>query len=144
LGPLKFTIQVFFSVIEARMDEVTKAQQAHPQGDTVFGKIVRGEIPTKFIYEDEHCVAFHDLNPQAPVHVLVIPRKPISQHSKSQDEDTMLMGHLMAAARKVAIQLKVSETGYRLIINDGPHGCQSVYHMHIHLLAGRQLGWPPG
>jgi len=126
------------------MDEVTKAQHAHPHGDTVFGKIVRGEIPTKFIYEDEQCVAFHDLSPQAPVHVLVIPRKPISQLSKSGDEDTLLLGHLLAAARKVAVLLKVSESGYRLVINDGPHGCQSVYHLHVHLLAGRQMGWPPG
>jgi len=126
------------------MDEVQKAQHAHPQGDTVFGKIARGEIPTKFIYENDKVVAFHDLNPQAPVHALVIPRKPITQLSKSEDEDTQLLGHLLAAARKVAVILNVADSGYRLVINDGPHGCQSVYHLHIHLLAGRQMGWPPG
>jgi len=126
------------------MDEVEKSKHAHSQGDTVFGKILRGEIPAKFIYEDDKCVAFNDLNPQAPVHVLVIPRKPISQLSKSEDDDELLLGHLLTVARKVAVQLKVNESGFRLVINDGPHGCQSVYHLHIHLLAGRQMGWPPG
>jgi histidine triad (HIT) family protein len=125
-------------------DEVEKAQHAHAQGDTIFGKIVRGEIPAKFIYEDDLCVAFHDVNPQSPTHVLIVPRKPITQHSKSEDADEQLLGRLLVAARKVAVKLGVSDTGYRIVINDGPHGCQSVYHLHIHLLAGRQMGWPPG
>jgi len=125
-------------------EEVERAKHAKPQGDTVFGKIVRGEIPTKFIYEDDKCVAFHDLSPQAPTHALIIPRKPITQLSKSDDSDEQLLGHMLVVARKVAEQLNVSQTGYRLVINDGPHGCQSVYHMHIHLLGGRQLAWPPG
>jgi histidine triad (HIT) family protein len=126
------------------MDEVEKSKHAHPQGDTVFGKIIRGEIPAKFVYEDDKCVAINDLNPQAPVHVLVIPRKPITQLSKSEDEDTLLLGHLLHVARKIAVQLKINESGFRLVINDGPQGCQSVYHLHVHLLAGRQMGWPPG
>jgi len=126
------------------MDEVERAQRANPQGDTIFGKIVRGEIPTSFIFEDEKCVAFHDLNPQAPTHVLIVPKKPIPQLSKSEDDDEQLLGHLMIAARKVAKQLNVADSGFRLVINDGAHGCQSVYHLHVHLLAGRQMGWPPG
>jgi len=126
------------------MDEVEKSKLAHPQGDTIFGKIVRGEIPAKFVYEDDKCVAINDLNPQAPIHVLVIPSKPISQLSKSDDGDELLLGHLLSVARKIAVQLKINESGFRLVINDGPHGCQSVYHLHIHLLAGRQMGWPPG
>jgi len=128
----------------AAMDEVAKAQHARPENDTIFGKIVRGEIPTKFIYEDDKCVAFHDLNPQAPVHVLVIPRKPITQLSRAEDSDEQILGHLLIAARNVAKILNISDSGYRLVINDGPHGCQSVYHLHIHMLGGRQLGWPPG
>jgi len=126
------------------MDEVELSKHAKPQGDTIFGKIVRGEIPTNFIYEDDKCVAFHDLNPTAPTHVLILPKKPISQLSKSDDSDEQLLGHLLVVARKLADQLNVSKTGYRLVINDGPHGSQSVYHMHIHLLGGRQMAWPPG
>jgi len=126
------------------MDEVQKAQHAHAHGDTIFGKIVRGEIPTKFVYEDDKCVAINDLQPQAPIHVLILPRKPITQLSRAEDGDEMLLGHLLTVARKIATQLKISESGFRLVINDGPHGCQSVYHLHVHLLAGRQMGWPPG
>jgi len=126
------------------MDEMEKSKHAHPQGDTVFGKIVRGEIPAKFVYEDDKCVAINDLNPQAPIHVLILPRKPIAQLSTSEDEDELLLGHLLTVARKVAVQLKINESGFRLVVNDGAHGCQSVYHLHVHLLAGRQMGWPPG
>lgn len=82
-------------------DEVKAAQEATPGGDTIFGKILKGEIPCKFIYEDDKCVAFHDVNPQAPVHFLVIPRKPISQLSKAEDEDEQLLGHLLLAGKKV-------------------------------------------
>lgn len=90
------------------------------------------------------CVAFKDVNPQAPVHILVIPRKPISQLSKSTDEDEAVLGHLLVAARKVAKQVGIDETGYRLVINDGKNGAQSVFHLHIHILGGRQMQWPPG
>ncbi|CAG9794230.1 unnamed protein product [Diatraea saccharalis] len=124
--------------------EVELAQSAVPGGDTIFGKILRKEIPAKFVYEDEQCVAFHDVNPQAPTHILVIPRKPIVQLSKAEDEDEQLLGHLLVAARKVAAQEGLDKTGFRLVINDGKNGCQSVYHLHIHILGGRQLGWPPG
>jgi histidine triad (HIT) family protein len=129
------------------MDEVKRAADASlgpHRGDTIFGKIASGEIPAKFIYEDDQCVAFHDINPQAPIHVLIIPRKPIPQLSKSQDSDEQLLGHMLVTARKVGELLNVDSTGYRLVINDGRDGCQSVYHVHIHLLAGRQMGWPPG
>jgi len=123
--------------------EVEKAQTAAPGSDTIFGKILRKEIPCDFIYEDDQCVAFKDVSPQAPVHFLVIPRKPISQLSKSEDEDEALLGHLMIVARKVAKQQGLDE-GYRLVINDGKHGAQSVFHLHLHVLGGRQLQWPPG
>ncbi|XP_076650313.1 histidine triad nucleotide binding protein 1 [Halictus rubicundus] len=123
--------------------EVEKAQTATAGGDTIFGKILRKEIPCKFIYEDDQCVAFHDVNAQAPVHFLVIPRKPIAQLSKSDDEDESLLGHLMLVARKVAKQEGL-DNGFRLVINDGKHGAQSVFHLHLHVLGGRQMQWPPG
>ncbi|XP_026756152.2 adenosine 5'-monophosphoramidase HINT1-like [Galleria mellonella] len=125
-------------------DEVKLAQSAVPGGDTIFGKILRKEIPAKFVYEDDQCVAFHDVNPQAPTHILVIPRKPIPQLSKAGDEDELLLGHLLTAARKVATQEGLDKSGFRLVINDGRDGAQSVYHLHIHVIGGRQMGWPPG
>lgn len=124
-------------------EEIEKAQQAKPGGDTIFGKIVRKEIPCEFIYEDDQCVAFNDLSPQAPVHFLVIPKKPISRLSEAEDADEQLLGHLVLAAKKVAKQQGLND-GYRLVINDGPMGGQSVYHIHIHVMSGRQMGWPPG
>ncbi|KAK6630783.1 Histidine triad nucleotide-binding protein 1 [Polyplax serrata] len=124
-------------------NEVEKAQAAVPEGDTIFGKILRNEMYCKFIYEDDRCVAFNDINPQAPVHFLVIPRKPISQLSKSQAEDESLLGHLLYVAKVVAEQVGL-KNGFRTVINDGRDGCQSVYHLHIHVLGGRQLSWPPG
>ncbi|KAK0158149.1 hypothetical protein PV328_009188 [Microctonus aethiopoides] len=123
--------------------EVEKAQSASHNGDTIFGKILRKEIPCKFIYEDDQCVAFHDLNPQAPTHFLVIPRKPISQLSKSEDDDKLVLGHLMLVAQKVAKEQGLDK-GFRLVINDGKEGAQSVYHLHLHVLGGRQMQWPPG
>nr|XP_026490569.1 histidine triad nucleotide-binding protein 1-like [Vanessa tameamea] len=124
--------------------EVELAQSASDGGDTIFGKILRKEIPAKFVYEDDKCVAFNDVNPQAPTHILVIPRKPISQLSKAEDADEQLLGHLLVAARKVAAQQGLDKSGFRLVINDGKNGAQSVYHLHIHILGGRQMQWPPG
>lgn len=124
-------------------DEEKRAQISSPGGDTIFGKILRGEIPTSFIYEDDKCVAFNDINAQAPVHFLVIPRKAIAQLSVAEDEDEALLGHLMIVARKLAKD-KGLTNGFRLVVNDGRDGCQSVYHLHIHVLGGRSLGWPPG
>lgn len=120
-----------------------KAQLAGPGGDTIFGKILRKEIPCTFIYEDDLCVAFNDINPQAPVHFLVIPRKPIGQLSLSTADDQHLLGHLLFVAKEVAAQQGLKD-GFRTVINDGKNGCQSVYHLHIHVLGGRQLSWPPG
>ncbi|XP_002021573.2 histidine triad nucleotide-binding protein 1 [Drosophila persimilis] len=123
--------------------EVDKAQTAAPGEDTIFGKILRKEIPCNFIHEDDKCVAFHDVAPQAPTHFLVIPRKPIAQLSLAEDGDGELLGHLMLVGRKVAKDLGL-EKGYRVVINNGQHGAQSVYHLHLHFLGGRQLQWPPG
>ncbi|KAL9700281.1 hypothetical protein quinque_003722 [Culex quinquefasciatus] len=125
-------------------DEVAKAQAADATAeDTIFGKILRKEIPCTFIYEDDKCVAFHDISAQAPVHFLVIPRKPIAQLSKATEEDEALLGHLMLVGKKVAAEQGMDE-GFRVVINDGKNGAQSVYHLHLHFLGGRQMKWPPG
>jgi histidine triad (HIT) family protein len=104
--------------------------------DTIFGKIVSGEIPAEFIYEDEHCVAIHDIHPQAPVHVLVIPRKGIPKLSDAREEDQALLGHLMLAVGRITEQLGVSDA-FRLVVNNGEGGGQTVFHLHLHILAGR-------
>lgn len=106
--------------------------------DTIFGKITRGEIPAEFVYEDEHCVAINDISPQAPVHVLVIPRKPIPKLVDATTEDQSLLGHLMLAVGKITEQLGVAD-GFRLVINNGEGGGQTVFHLHLHILAGRTL-----
>ncbi len=111
---------------------------------TIFQKIIDREIPADIIFEDELAVAFHDVNPQAPIHVLVIPKKPLRGISAAEPDDASLMGHLMLTAAHIARSLGVDETGYRLVVNDGADGGQSVFHLHVHLLAGRQLTWPPG
>ena len=110
---------------------------------TVFGLILEGQIPADIVYEDEHCMAFRDVAPQAPVHVLVIPRKPVRNLEDLQDEDAALAGHLMLAIRNVARKLGV-EKGYRVISNSGESAGQTVHHLHFHLLAGRDMNWPPG
>ena len=111
---------------------------------TIFEKIARREIPADIVHEEKDFLAFKDNNPQAPVHILIIPRRPIAGISASQPADADLLGRMLAATPQIARQLGIFETGYRLIINHGPHAGESVPHLHIHLLGGRQLAWPPG
>jgi histidine triad (HIT) family protein len=111
--------------------------------DTIFGKIIRREIPADIVYEDDLCLAFRDVNPQAPVHVLVIPKTPIAKLSDAEAKDHALMGHLLLTVKRVAEQLGLAN-GYRVVINTGDDGGQTVYHLHLHLLGGRQMQWPPG
>ena len=111
--------------------------------DTIFGKIIRREIPADIVYEDDLALAFRDVNPQAPVHILVIPKKPIRALSDAQTEDSELLGHLLQTVKKVAENEKLTN-GYRVVINTGNDGGQTVFHMHLHILGGRPLGWPPG
>lgn len=111
---------------------------------SIFARIIAGEIPANKVYEDEHVVAFHDITPQAPVHVLVVPRKPLVSVAAAGPEDALLLGRLLLAAAEVARTLGLEPNGYRLVTNVGDHGGQSVYHLHVHLLGGRQMGWPPG
>lgn len=110
--------------------------------DTIFGKIARGEMQADFVYQDDRAVAFRDIAPQAPTHILVIPRKPIPRLSASVAEDDALLGHLLAVARKVASEQGLSD--FRLVVNDGPGAGQTVFHLHVHLLGGRPFSWPPG
>jgi histidine triad (HIT) family protein len=111
--------------------------------DTIFGKIIRKEIPAEIVYEDELSLAFKDVNPQAPTHILVIPKKPIPQLDTATSEDRDLLGHLLLTARKVAQQVGL-QNGYRVVINNGNDGGQTVYHLHFHILGDRQMRWPPG
>ena len=110
---------------------------------TLFERIIERDIPADIIYEDDHCVAFRDINPQAPVHFLVVPRRPIPTLDDLEDDDTALAGHLLLVGQKVAAQEGLSN-GYRAVFNCGPDGMQSVPHLHLHILGGRKLKWPPG
>jgi histidine triad (HIT) family protein len=113
---------------------------------TIFQKIIDREIPAPLVYEDELCAAFNDINPQAPVHVLIVPKKLIPRIGGASPEDRDTLGAMLLAARKIGEKLGVSERdkGYRLVINHGKDAGESVPHLHMHLLAGRDLGWPPG
>jgi histidine triad (HIT) family protein len=111
--------------------------------ETLFSKIIHREIPADIVYEDDLAIAFKDINPQAPVHILVIPKKPIPQLSAAESEDHALMGHLLLTAKRVAQQAGL-ENGYRLVINNGSDGGQTVDHLHLHILGGRHMKWPPG
>ncbi len=113
-------------------------------GKTLFGKICDREIPATIVHEDEHCVAFRDISPQAPVHILVIPRKAVARVGLAMEGDEGLLGHLLVTAAQVARSEGIAESGYRLVINNGPDGGEAVPHLHVHLLGGRQLQWPPG
>jgi histidine triad (HIT) family protein len=115
-------------------------------GETIFSKIIRKEIPAKIVYEDDEVLAFNDINPQAPVHVLIIPK--ISEIETTRDIDperhSALLGSLYKAANKIAKETGISESGFRLVLNCGPDAGQEVYHLHMHLLGGRKMNWPPG
>lgn len=111
--------------------------------DTIFGKIIRREIPADIVYEDDLALAFKDVNPQAPTHILVIPKKPITRLSEADQEDTALMGHLLMTVQKVAQKANL-DNGYRVVINNGVDARQSVDHLHLHILGDRPLTWPPG
>jgi histidine triad (HIT) family protein len=111
--------------------------------DNIFQKILDKQIKANIAYEDELCLAFHDINPQAPTHVLIIPRKSIATHADLTDQDRELMGHLHLVAVKLAKQLKLDD-GYRIVVNCLDRGGQTVPHLHMHLMGGREFHWPPG
>lgn len=112
--------------------------------DCLFCKIIAGDIPSDKVYEDEHVYAFRDINPVAPLHALIIPKKHISMINDVEDTDSETMGRLFVAAKKITKELGVEEEGYRTVMNCGEAAGQTVFHVHMHLLAGRDLTWPPG
>lgn len=112
--------------------------------ETVFDRILDGSIPADIVYEDDHCLGFRDINPQAPVHVLVIPRRKLVGLQSVEPDDADLLGRLMAAACAIARQQGILDGGFRCVVNAGADGGQEVPYLHVHLLGGRQLGWPPG
>ncbi len=111
--------------------------------ETIFSKIIRREVPAEIVYEDDLALAFKDVRPQAPVHILVIPKLPIAQLSDAESKDHALMGHLLLTAKRVAEKVGLTN-GYRIVINNGEDGGQTVYHLHLHILGGRHMKWPPG
>lgn len=111
--------------------------------ETIFSKIIRREIPADIVYEDNLALAFKDIGPQAPVHILVIPKQPLARLSEAQSQDHALLGHLLLTAKRVAAEVGL-ENGYRIVINDGSDGGQTVNHLHLHILGGRPMQWPPG
>ncbi|MEL6470765.1 MAG: histidine triad nucleotide-binding protein [Cyanobacteria bacterium J06623_4] len=111
--------------------------------ETIFSKIISRDIPADIVYEDDLCLAFKDITPQAPTHILVIPKKPIPKLSEAAPEDKALLGHLLYTVSEIAREQKL-ENGYRVVINTGEEGGQTVFHLHLHLLGGRGLAWPPG
>jgi len=113
-------------------------------GDTIFGKIIRREIPADIVYEDDDVLAFRDLNPQAPVHVLFVPKQAIATLEEAKPQDAELLGKLLLAAAAYAREQGFAQDGYRTVINCNEHGGQTVFHLHVHLLAGRRMHWPPG
>ncbi|MCM8533329.1 MAG: histidine triad nucleotide-binding protein [Lentisphaeraceae bacterium] len=113
------------------------------ENDTIFGKILRNEIPADIIYEDDYCLAFKDIAPKAPTHILLIPKKLIPKLSDAQPEDSELLGHMMVSVGKITRMLGI-EDAFRLVINNGAKAQQTVFHLHMHILSGRAFHWPPG
>ena len=111
---------------------------------TLFEKIIAREIPAKIVYEDALVVAFHDIAPQAPVHILLVPKKPIARIAEALPADHQVLGHLMLKAAEVAEQLGLKQNGYRLVFNNGSDAGEAVPHLHCHILGGRKMNWPPG
>jgi histidine triad (HIT) family protein len=111
---------------------------------TIFKKIINREVIADIVFEDDKCMAFRDIHPQAPTHVLLIPKKEIPSMAEAREENAELLGHLMVKSAEVAAKLGLSEEGYRMVINTRSYGGQTVHHLHIHILGGRPLSWPPG
>lgn len=112
--------------------------------DTIFGKIIRKEIPADIVYEDDEMLAFRDISPQAPIHILLIPKKPIPKIADATPEDQALLGAMILRANKIAEGEGILESGFRLVINNGEKAGQTVFHLHLHIMGGRQMTWPPG
>ena len=132
--------------VDAAANAASEDPALNPAAPTFFDKITSKEVPVDCIYEDDLCMAFKDIAPQAPVHFLVIPKKKdgLNKLSNARDDQKAILGHLLYTAKEVAKEQGLGEDGFRTIINDGKNGAQSVYHLHIHVMGGRQMNWPPG
>ena len=117
---------------------------SNDEGMTIFEKIIAREIPAEIVWEDDDVIAFRDVNPQAPVHVLIVPKRVIQHLADVAETDVALLGKLLLASRKVAEKLDILKSGYRVVINSGPDAGEEVPHLHVHILGGRHLNWPPG
>jgi histidine triad (HIT) family protein len=146
-GPLfSQNLTVGFSIpanVEVFSVRTTLRETMSQNSETLFSKIIRREIPADIVYEDELALAFRDIHPQAPVHILVIPKQSIPQIADAQPEDQALLGHLLLTVKTIAAREGL-EKGYRVVINSGEEGGQTVYHLHLHILGGRAMKWPPG
>ena len=111
---------------------------------SIFTKIIKREIPAAIVYEDDECIAFRDIDPKAPVHILLVPKKEIPSLAQVTENDKTLLGHLMVKASEIAKAEGISDSGYRVVVNTNKEGGQEVYHVHMHILGGRQMNWPPG
>jgi histidine triad (HIT) family protein len=111
--------------------------------DSIFTKIIKREIPAEIIFENDSVIAFNDIEPKAPVHILVVPKKQIATINDADENDATLLGELLLTASKIAKEKGIAEKGYRLVLNCNKEGCQSVFHIHVHLIGGKQLGWSP-
>jgi len=111
---------------------------------SIFTKIIKREIPAAIVYEDDECIAFRDIDPKAPVHILLVPKKEIPSLAQVTENDKTLLGHLMVKASEIAKAEGISDSGYRVVVNTNKEGGQEVYHIHMHILGGRQMNWPPG
>ena len=112
--------------------------------ETIFSQIIEKKKPAEIIFEDDEVVAFKDINPQAPVHVLIVPRKPIPKLTDADESDTAILGKMVMIARQIAKDFGLDQDGFRLLLNEGKNGGQTIYHLHFHLIGGRRLMWPPG
>lgn len=112
--------------------------------ETIFSRIVRGEAPARIVYQDDEVTAFHDVSPVAPTHILIVPNKAIRTLNDAGADDQALLGKLLLTAQRIAAEMGIAERGYRIVINCNAQGGQSVYHLHLHLLGGRRMTWPPG
>jgi histidine triad (HIT) family protein len=119
-------------------------QGSSAMSKTLFEKIIAREIPAAIVYEDDLVLAFRDIKPQAPTHVLIVPKKPIPRVAEAKPEDHKILGHLLLKAAEVANKVGLSQSGYRLVFNNGPDSGEAVPHLHCHILGGRPMGWPPG
>ena len=142
----KFTVGQNMSEVEKSVEAASSDPAVNPYAPTFFDKLVSKENPSEIIYEDDLCMAFRDISPQGPKHFLVIPKNKdgLNRLSSAEERHKPLLGHLMYTAQLVAKQEGLGPDGYRLVVNDGKDGAQSVYHLHIHIIGGRQMAWPPG